>query len=160
MRPLLLIPPFGIRVQLTLWYSVISAMLVFLFGVAFYTSLQASFAASMDTSLQMLSHEAAESISQFDGKITIRSIIRKLPEVDATAALIDTSQGQMSIPATKRDQDETGQSMASLQASSNIFGICVWGRSARRLSQNRRLHLQVVLLRPGVLPSSCAAGCY
>jgi two-component system, OmpR family, sensor kinase len=121
MKRLLPITPFGIRVQLTLWYTVISATLIFLFGIAFYTSLQASFASSLDTTLQMFSHEAAENVSVVDGKVTIRTHIRELPEIDATAALIDTTHGQTSIPGRRIEQDDAGPGTVSHQTGSSVF---------------------------------------
>src|SRR5437762_2866689 len=117
MRRLLAIPPLGIRAQLTLWYTVISAVLVLLFGVAFYTSLQASFASNLDVTLQMRSQQVAEGVSNINGKITIENIVGELPELDATAALIDTFDGTNGTDA-KRDQV---QSAAPIRTNSSIF---------------------------------------
>jgi two-component system OmpR family sensor kinase len=69
----------------------------------------------------MFSHEAAENVSLVDGKITIRTIIRELPEIDATAALIDTTSGQTGIPGTRIDRDDTGQGTVSHQTGSSVF---------------------------------------
>src|SRR5438132_9674856 len=99
MRRLLALPPLGIRVQLTLWYMVISAVLVVLFGVVFYTSLQASFASNLDVTLQMRSQQVAEGVSNSNGKILVENIVGELPELDATAALIDTFDSQTSTGA-------------------------------------------------------------
>jgi two-component system OmpR family sensor kinase len=120
MRLLLPIPPLGIRVQLTLWYTVISAVLILLFGVVFYTSLQASFASNLDMTLQMRSQQVAEGVSTINGKIAIEDLVGELPELDATAALIDTFNGQGSIDAT-RDQAELRQSAVPVHTNSKIF---------------------------------------
>jgi two-component system, OmpR family, sensor kinase len=117
MRRLLAISPLGIRVQLTLWYTAISSVLVLLFGVAFYTSLQASFASNLDVTLQMRSQQVAEGISNINGKIAVENIVGELPELDATAALIDASDGRDGTEA-KSDQAQT---TAPVRTNSSIF---------------------------------------
>ncbi|HZU03229.1 MAG TPA: ATP-binding protein [Ktedonobacteraceae bacterium] len=117
MRRWLVILPLGIRVQLTLWYTIISSVLVLLFGIAFYTSLQASFASNLDVTLQMRSQQVAEGISSINGKITVENIVGELPELDATAALMDTSDDRGGTEA-KSDQ---AQSATPVRTNSSIF---------------------------------------
>jgi heavy metal sensor kinase len=93
LRHLLYLAPFGIRVQLTLWYTSISALLLLLFGVAFYTTLQISLASGFDTTLQMRSQQIAEAVSLKNGKLVADDMVNELPELSATAALVDSFDG-------------------------------------------------------------------
>ncbi len=89
-RHLLHLTPFGIRVQLTLWYTSISALLLLLFGIAFYITLRASLASSFDTTLQMRSQQVAETVSIKNGKLAVDGMVNELPELSATAAIVDS----------------------------------------------------------------------
>jgi two-component system OmpR family sensor kinase len=83
-------PP-GIRLQLTLWYSVVSAALMLIFGIALYTSLLQLLASSFDTSLQMRAQQIAEGVGVHNGRVMVKDIVDELPELDATAAIVDSS---------------------------------------------------------------------
>lgn len=120
MRRLLPVPPLGIRVQLTVWYTVISAVLIFLCGVAFYASLQASFASNLDVALQMRAQQVTEGVSDVNGKIAVQHLVDELPELDATAALIDSFDDQTGI-AVKGNQERVGKRPVPIRASSSIF---------------------------------------
>ncbi len=80
----------GIRVQMTLWYTLVSAALMLIFGIAFYTSAQRLLASSFDTVIQLRAQQVAEGVSVRNGKIRVGDIVNELPELDATAALVDT----------------------------------------------------------------------
>jgi two-component system OmpR family sensor kinase len=80
----------GIRLQLALWYTSISTLLLLLFGVTFYLSFQAVLATSLDTNLQMRAQQIAEGIFSYKGKLVVEDVVKELPELNATAALIDT----------------------------------------------------------------------
>ena len=82
-------PP-GIRIQLTLWYTVVSAALMLIFGIAFYTAAQQLLALSFDTTLQLRSQQVAEGITIRNGKMTVNDVVNELPELDSTAALVDS----------------------------------------------------------------------
>ncbi len=84
-----LTPP-GIRIQLTLWYTVVSAALMLIFGIAFYTTAQQLLALSFDTTLQLRSQQVAEGITIRNGKMTVNDVVNELPELDSTAALVDS----------------------------------------------------------------------
>jgi two-component system OmpR family sensor kinase len=102
------IPP-GIRTQLALWYTSVSALLLLLFGITFYWALQASLASSLDMTLQMRSQQIAEGVDERQGKLTVGDIVDELPELDATAALIDSSDDtNMSITPTATTTDTDG----------------------------------------------------
>ncbi len=90
-RHLWKLSPPGIRVQLTWWYTVVSAALVLLFCITLYTSLQQLLASSFDTTLQLRSQQVAEGITFRRGRIIVDDVVDELPELDATAALVDSS---------------------------------------------------------------------
>lgn len=98
-------PP-GLRMQLTLCYTLVSAVLLLVFGVTLYTSLQQSLASSFDTTLRMRAQQVAEGITIDNGRLLARNILHELPELDATAALtIDPFEEQM-----QDDDDLDGKS--------------------------------------------------
>lgn len=92
-------PP-GIRLQLTVWYTIVSAVLMLIFGLAFYTLLQQFLATSFDSTLQQRSQQVAEGISVRNGHLVISGIVDQLPELDATAALIDSFSSKSTGTAT------------------------------------------------------------
>src|SRR6266487_282835 len=94
----------GIRIQLTLWYTLVSAILMLIFGVAFYTTSQRLLASSFDTTLQLRAQQVAEGISLHNGKMTVENIVNELPELDATAALVDTSDDD-GTPVTNTEEN-------------------------------------------------------
>jgi two-component system OmpR family sensor kinase len=75
----------GIRVQLTLWYTAIFALLILLFCLIFYTTLQAFLASGMDSALQLRAQQIAGGISSENRKIVIQDVTGELPGLDATA---------------------------------------------------------------------------
>ncbi|GAC1554563.1 MAG: ATP-binding protein [Ktedonobacteraceae bacterium] len=79
----------GIRVQLTVWYTLVSAVLILIFGVTLYTSLQTMLISSFDTTLQMRAQQVAEGVTINRDNISVSDIVRELPELNATAALLD-----------------------------------------------------------------------
>lgn len=85
------ISPLGIRMQLTCWYTLVSAVLLLLIGIAFYTTFQQSLAASFDMALQQRAQQVAEGITNHEGKLIVDDIVDELPELDATSAIIDSA---------------------------------------------------------------------
>src|SRR5712692_7947447 len=71
--------PLGILTQLTLWYILVFATLMLLFGTVFYTNLRISLATSLDTALQLRTQQIATGISNENGKITIHDVTGELP---------------------------------------------------------------------------------
>lgn len=78
--------PLGIRTQLTLWYTAIFALLILLFSVVLYTTLQALLASGVDSALQLRAQQIAGGISNENGKITIQDVTGELPGLDTTAS--------------------------------------------------------------------------
>ena len=100
----------GIRIQLTLWYTLVSAILMLIFGVAFFTASQRLLASSLDATLQLRAQQVAEGVSVHDGKMLVENIVNELPELDATAALIDSA-------------DDNGTPVSNTEASATIHNL-------------------------------------
>src|SRR5438874_5447156 len=83
------ISPPVIRLQLALWYTVVSAALMLLFGIAFYSALQQTLATNFDTALRLRSQQIAEEVSVKKNQLVVDNILDELPELDATAAIVD-----------------------------------------------------------------------
>ncbi len=79
----------GIRFQLMIWYTLVSAMLLLLFCIIFYTSIQQTLASSFDLTLQMRAQQVAEGVSMQNGEVVVDDIVHELPELASTAALVD-----------------------------------------------------------------------
>ncbi len=75
----------GIRIQLTLWYTAIFALLILLFGLIFYTTLHAFLASGVDSALQLRAEQIAGGVSSESGKIVIQDVTGELPGLDTTA---------------------------------------------------------------------------
>lgn len=83
----------GIRTQLTLWYTLVAAGLILLFSMIFYSVLQQLLASSFDTTLQLQAQQVAEGVSLHNDVLVVDHLVDELPELDATAALVDSSHG-------------------------------------------------------------------
>lgn len=92
----------GLRMQLTLYYSVVSFILLLIFGAVFYISLQQLLASSFDSTLQMRAQQIVEGVEVHGGKLAVNDIMDELPELNATAAIIDTNH---EAENTVRDHD-------------------------------------------------------
>lgn len=75
----------GIRVQLTLWYTVVFALLILLFSLIFYTTLQVFLASGVDSALQLRAQQIAGGVSSEGSKIVIQDVTGELPGLDTTA---------------------------------------------------------------------------
>jgi two-component system OmpR family sensor kinase len=71
--------PMGIRMQLTLWYMLVFALLMLLFGTIFYINLRVSLTRSFDDSLRLRTAQIAAGISEQKGSITIQDLTGELP---------------------------------------------------------------------------------
>ena len=98
----------GIRVQLTLWYTAIFALLICLFSLIFYTTIEAFLASGVDSALQLRAQQIAGGISNESGKIIIQDVTGELPGLDATA-----TPGEQGNNTTETNQtggpNDTGQ---------------------------------------------------
>lgn len=75
----------GIRIQLTLWYTAVFALLILLFSLIFYTTLQAFLASGVDSALQLRAQQIAAGVSNENGMIVIQDVTGELPGLDVNA---------------------------------------------------------------------------
>ena len=66
--------PINIRTQMMLWYTLIFAILIFLFGAVFYINLQTSLETNIDAELQQHAQEIANGINDDKGTITVEDV--------------------------------------------------------------------------------------
>ncbi|MBV9257119.1 MAG: HAMP domain-containing protein [Ktedonobacteraceae bacterium] len=97
----------GIRTQLTLWYTLVSAVLILIFGIAFYTSSEQLQTRSLDTILQLRAQQVAEGVTVSNGEMTVDDVVNELPELDANAALIDTPDSDSQILHSNTHKDRS-----------------------------------------------------
>ena len=71
--------PINIRTQMMLWYTLIFAILIFLFGAVFYINLQTSLETNIDAELQQHAQEIANGINDDNGTITVEDVTGVLP---------------------------------------------------------------------------------
>lgn len=83
--------PLGIRTQLMLWYLLVFAVLMLLFGGIFYANLRSSLSNSLDSSLQLRTQQIAAGITNEQGKIVIQDVTGELPGVVDRDTLPSTS---------------------------------------------------------------------
>jgi two-component system OmpR family sensor kinase len=111
----------GIRVQLTLWYTVVFALLILLFSLIFYTTLQVFLASSVDSALQLRAQQIAGGVSSEGRKIVIQDITGELPGLDTTAT---PGVQSSSIAGTNRSGSVNGTIPQNIQSDVNL-GILV-----------------------------------
>jgi two-component system OmpR family sensor kinase len=103
--PVSITPP-GIRLQLTLSYTIVSAVLMLLFGIIFYLSTENLLASSFDTTLRLRSQQVAEGVMIRNGKIRVEDIVRELPELDSPVAIMDNTGNVYNFPTSAKDLDQ------------------------------------------------------
>ncbi|GCF08599.1 sensor histidine kinase [Dictyobacter arantiisoli] len=99
-------PP-GLRLQLTLWYTIVSSILMLIFCIAFYSALKYILFSSFDSTLQQRAQHVAEAVNMDQGKLVIDDMLHQLPELTAPAALMDSSilyNGTLVLPNGRRIQ--------------------------------------------------------
>lgn len=80
--------PLNIRSQMMLWYFLIFAMLIFLFGAVFYFNLQTSLETNIDTELQSHAQAISNGINEENGTIAVQDVtgvLSGLVDPDASA---------------------------------------------------------------------------
>src|SRR5260370_28523360 len=71
----------GIRAQLTLWYTIVFAILILLFGTVFYVNLHMSLVSSFDDALRLRTQQIAAGIAEENGTIPISHVTGRLPGI-------------------------------------------------------------------------------
>src|SRR5260370_11767477 len=82
--------PLNIRSQMMLWYFLIFAILIILFGAVFYFNLQNSLETNIDTELQAHAQEISNGINEENGTIAVQDVTGVLPGLIDPDANIDT----------------------------------------------------------------------
>ncbi len=100
--------PLGIRLQLTLWYSVVFACLMLLAGLLFYTRFQMSLAGSLDTELQLQAQQIAGDITNDDGGMTIHDATAELPGFDTRNLAARVPPADVNLGVLVRVLDKNG----------------------------------------------------
>ena len=83
----------GLRFQLTLWYTLVFATLMFLSGFLLYIQLQNTLLNSLDTELRLRTHQIADDITYKNGTFTFQNNTEELPGFDKN----DEPAGKQSI---------------------------------------------------------------
>lgn len=113
----LLPAPLGIRAQLTLWYTAIFALLILLFSIIFYTTLNASLATNVDTALHLRAQQISSGISVENGKISIQDVTGELPGLDSTAT---AGEQNNSTSGTNQTGDVGGSDQTGTKSDVNV----------------------------------------
>ena len=82
--------PLNIRSQMMLWYFLIFAILIILFGAVFYFNLQNSLETNIDRELQAHAQEISNGINEENGSIAVQDVTGVLPGLVDPDAAIDT----------------------------------------------------------------------
>jgi heavy metal sensor kinase len=82
--------PLNIRSQMMLWYFLIFAILIILFGAVFYFNLKNSLETNIDTELQAHAQEISNGINEENGTIAVQDVTGVLPGLVDPDANIDT----------------------------------------------------------------------
>ena len=113
----------GIRVQLTLLYTAIFAVLLLLFGFILYTALQTSLSTGIDTTLQLRAQQIAAGISSDGDTISIKDVTGELPGLTGQTSPSNTGTGNGTSPANQtKNANATNQQ--NMQSDVNI-GILI-----------------------------------
>jgi two-component system OmpR family sensor kinase len=79
----------GLRFQLTIWYTLVFAVLIFCSGMLMYMHLQNTLISSLDTELRIRSHQIADDITDDKGMLVFRNNTDELPGFDKDDASED-----------------------------------------------------------------------
>jgi heavy metal sensor kinase len=84
----------GLRIQLTLLYTAVFALLLLLCGFILYAALQASLSAGIDTTLQLRAQQIASGITSDGDKISIQDVAGELPGLTGQVPTTNTTRQQ------------------------------------------------------------------
>ena len=71
----------GIRMQLMLWYTSIFALLLILFSIIFYFTLQSALAAAIDADLKIRTQQVVAAITNDKGIINLTEVVEELRSI-------------------------------------------------------------------------------
>ena len=87
--------PFGIRLQLMLWYTAVFVLLLFLSDAILYTQLQNSLTANLDAALQLQAEQIASGVSSDNGTISVQDVTGDLPDMPVSTT--DTQDNHVDV---------------------------------------------------------------
>jgi two-component system OmpR family sensor kinase len=99
----------GVRMQLTLWYTAIFAILLFIAGGLIYLHLRDSLGSSLDTALQLRAQQIAGDITEQNNQITLSDMASDLPGFDQHADNTHTTQADVNFDSLVRLLDPRGR---------------------------------------------------
>ena len=100
--------PLNIRSQLMLWYFLIFAILICLFGAVFYFNLQTSLETNIDTELRSHAQAIANGINEENGSISVQDVTGVLPGLVDPDAAKDTTSPVPTPSSSETAQDAQG----------------------------------------------------
>jgi heavy metal sensor kinase len=114
--------PLGIRAQLMLWYTAVFALLILLFSIVLYTTLDASLASGVDTALQIRTQQIAAGVTVEGDKISIQDVTGDLPGLDNNSTSSQNNNNSTSNTNQSDEPNSTGNagSQAGFQTDVNI----------------------------------------
>jgi len=116
----------GIRTQMTLWYTLVFAVLLALFSAVFFLGFQQSLYSSFDTTLQLRAQQIAGGISQENGVISIQDITGSLPGLITSNTQNNQGASQDSGGAPSGENNTQSTAGADVGASAEVtFGALV-----------------------------------
>ena len=113
MKPLMRrVFPLSIRLQLTLWYISVFAVLLFVAGLLVYKHLETSLAGSLDGALQLRAQQLASGVSSGEhGKIKVGDAFNELPGFDSGVPAQNSSHGNVNWSSLVRLLDKHGKTV-------------------------------------------------
>ncbi len=111
-----LIWPFGVRMQLTFWYTGVFALLLFLAGVFLYLHLEFSLGKSLDSALETHTQQLANDITYNDRKIKLHDATADLPGFDKDADQQRVTNGDVNYEILVRLLDKHGRPLHATPA--------------------------------------------
>jgi heavy metal sensor kinase len=101
--------PFGVRMQLTFWYTSVFAVLLFLGGIFLYLHLEVSLGRSLDSAIETHTQQLANDITYKDGNIKLHDATADLPGFDRDTRQQRVTSGDVNYEILVRLLDTHGR---------------------------------------------------
>jgi len=98
----------GIRLQLTLWYTVVFTLLMLCSDLLLYTTLQSSLLGSLDAELHLRAQQVADDVVDEQGNLAFQQTTKDLPGFDPNDAHRMASHADVNVGTLVRVLDEHG----------------------------------------------------
>ncbi len=112
--------PLGVRLQLTLWYTGVFALLLFLAGIFLYLHLEFSLGKSLDSAIQAHGQQIANDITYRNGRISVHDATADLPGFDKKVSQRHVSDGDVNYEILVRLLDAQGHPVHATPAFFNL----------------------------------------